>query len=310
MARFFVTGGAGFIGSYLVPRLLEKGEVTVYDNLSSGKKEFLTPCLKDIKFIKGDLLDKKKLLKSIKGHDMVYHLAANPDIRRGITETGFDLEQGTVATFNVLDSMRITGIKDICFSSSSVVYGEAKVIPTPEDYGPLLPISLYGASKLACEGLITGFCGTFGMRSWIYRFANIVGGNSTHGIIYDFMKKLGKDKKELEILGDGMQEKSYLHAGECVDGMLAGVGKARDSVNVFNLGCDDRIRITRIAEIVVEELGLKGVNFRYTGGRRGWPGDVPSMLLSTERMKSLGWRPKLSSEGAVRRAASELIGGK
>jgi UDP-glucose 4-epimerase len=307
MSRFFVTGGAGFIGSYLVPRLLERGGVTVYDNLSSGSKEFLKPCIKDIKFIKGDLLDRKRLLTALKGHDMVYHLAANPDIRRGIMETGLDLEQGTIATYNVLDCMRESGIKDVCYSSSSVVYGEAKVIPTPEDYGPLMPVSLYGASKLACEGLISSFCSTFSMRSWIFRFANIVGKNSTHGIIHDFLKKLAVNKKELEILGDGMQEKSYLHAEECVDGMLTGIDKASDSVNVFNLGCEDRIKISRIAEITVEGLGLAGVKFRYTGGKRGWPGDVPAMMLSIDKIGRLGWRPKYTSEQAVRKAVSESV---
>jgi len=307
MPKFFVTGGAGFIGSNLVGRILKQGEVTVYDNLSSGRRGFLKPFMKDIDFIKGDLLDKKKLLKSMKGHDFVYHLAANPDIRKGIKETDLDLKQGTMASFNVLDCMRLNNINEICFSSSSVVYGEAKEMPTSEDYGPLAPISLYGASKLACEGLVTGFSGTFNMKSWVFRFANIVGRNSTHGIIYDFVRKLEKNKKQLEILGDGRQLKSYLHVDECIDGMLFGVGKAKQQVNIFNLGCGDQIRISRIAEILVEELGLDGVEFKYTGGRRGWPGDVPEMMLSMEKINKLGWKAQRNSEQAVRKAIKELI---
>jgi UDP-glucose 4-epimerase len=307
MPKFFVTGGAGFIGSNLVGRLLREGEVTVYDNLSSGKKEFLKDCIKDINFIKGDLLDRKTLQKSMKGHDFVYHLAANPDIRKGIAKTDLDLSQGTIATFNVLDSMRLNKIRDICFSSSSVVYGEPKVMPTPEDYGPLLPISLYGASKLACEGLITGFCGTYGLRSWIFRFANIVGKNGTHGILHDFMKKLESNPKQLEILGNGRQVKSYLHVSECVEGMLCGVEKSSNSVNVFNLGGRDQIKVSRIAEIVVEESGLKGVELKYTGGKQGWPGDVTEMVLSTEKLGRLGWTPKLNSERAVKKAVKELL---
>lgn len=308
MPRFFVTGGAGFIGSHLVGRLLDKGEVTVYDNLSSGRREFLKPYMKDLSFIKGDLLDKKKLLKSMRKHDFVHHLAANPDIRMGIENTQVDLNQGTIATFNVLDCMRMNNVNEICFTSSSVVYGEAKVMPTPEDYGPLTPISLYGASKLACEGLITAFSGTFNMKSWIFRLANIVGRNNTHGIIFDFMNKLKKNRKELEILGDGRQLKSYLHAEECVDAMLFGVDKARGQVNIFNVGCSDQIRISRIAEILVEDLGWKGVRFKYTGGKRGWPGDVPEMMLSMEKINKLGWKAKHNSEQAVKRAIKEIVG--
>ena len=307
MPRFFVTGGAGFIGSHLVERLIEKGEVTVYDNLSSGQKEFLEPCMDKLKFIEGDLLDKQKLLKSMENHDFVYHLAANPDIRRGIKETQLDLNQGTIATFNVLDCMRENDIKKICFTSSSVVYGEAETMPTPEDYGPLMPISLYGSSKLACEGLITGFSGTFAMQSWIYRLANIVGKNSTHGIIFDFIKKLDKNNKELEILGDGNQVKSYLHVSEGIDAILHGVENSNEEVNIFNLGCNDQVKISKIAEIIVEELGLKDVDFDYTGTKRGWPGDVTEMMLSIEKLNKLGWKAEYNSEEAVRKAVKELI---
>jgi len=307
----FVTGGAGFIGSHLVDRLIENNNVTVYDNLSSGKKEFLSQHSgkKNFNFIKGDMLNLEYLKKAMKNQDFVFHLAANPDIALGTKKTDTDLKQGTIATYNILESMRINNVKNIGFSSSSAVFGKPKKIPTPENYGPMLPISLYGASKLACEGLITAYSDMFDMNAWIFRFANITGDRGTHGVILDFINKLKKNPNELEILGDGKQRKSYLFVNECVDGMVFATEKSKNKVNIFNLGTENWINVDRIAEIVVEEMKLKNVKFRYTGGSRGWVGDVPLMLLSIEKIKKCGWRPKLNSEEVVRKTTKLLLKG-
>jgi UDP-glucose 4-epimerase len=283
--RVFVSGGAGFIGSHLVDRLISTGQiVTVYDNLSSGKNEFFSQHHDNpnFKFIKADLLDLDSLKAAIKGHDLVFHLAANPDIRYGIEHTDTDLKQNTVVTYNVLEAMRVNNVKEIAFSSTSTIYGEPKVMPTPEDYGPLFPISLYGASKLACEALCTSFAHTFGMKCWIYRFANIVGGRATHGIIFDFLNKLKKNNQELEILGNGRQTKSYLLVDDCISAMLYVYEHSKEQFNVFNLGCEDRMDITSIANILINKMGLRQTKLRFTGGERGWPGDVPQMSLAVE----------------------------
>ena len=310
--RHFVTGGAGFIGSHLVDRLLKdpSNSVTVYDNLSSGREDFIRHQFgnKRFRFVKGDLLDLPAVREALKGSEFVHHLAANPDIRLGTAVPETDLRQGTIATFNLLEAMRATGVSKVAFSSSSVVYGEAEKIPTPEDFGPLVPISLYAASKLGAEGLVTAYCHSFDMQCWIFRFANVIGPRSTHGVIFDFINKLKKDPHELEILGDGKQRKAYLTVDDCVDAMLYVIGRAQDTVNIFNLGCEDQVNVTRIAEIIREEMGLPGATFRYTGGERGWKGDVRAMLLSIDRLKALGWKPATTSEQAVRMAVRAGLG--
>jgi UDP-glucose 4-epimerase len=310
--RHFVTGGAGFIGSHLVDRLLrDRGNsVTVFDNLSSGKEDFIRHHFGDgrFRFVRGDLLDPPAVKAAVEGHDLVHHLAANPDIRLGTAVPETDLRQGTLATFNLLEAMRASGVRKLAFSSSSVVYGEAERIPTPEDYGPLVPISLYAAAKLGAEGLITAYCHSFDMQSWIFRFANVIGPRSTHGVIFDFINKLRKNPGELEILGNGMQKKAYLTVGDCVDAMLFTIGHASETVNIYNLGCEDQVVVTRIAEIIREEMGLPGAAFRFTGGERGWKGDVRAMLLSVERLRALGWRPTTTSEQAVRLAVRAGLG--
>lgn len=296
-----VTGGAGFIGSHLVDRLLGQGhEVTVIDNLSSGRLEFIGHHFPDdhFNFIKLDISG-DQLIKDLKGADVVYHLAANPDVRVGAEDTKIHLKQNIIATYNVLESMRSFGVKKIAFTSTSTVYGEAAVVPTPEGYGPLMPISLYGASKLACEALISSYCYTFDMTSWLFRFANIIGDRSTHGVIYDFAMKLKNDPTRLTILGDGRQSKSFLLVDDCVDAMLFAVEKQNEPVNIYNIGSEDRIGVTDIARIVAKEMGLNGVRLDYTGGDRGWTGDVPFMGLSIDRIKALGWRPKHNSEDSV-----------
>lgn len=309
--RCFVTGGAGFIGSYLVDRLISEGnQITVLDNLSSGRLEFIERHLSGdgINLIETDLLELDKVKESIVGHDIVFHLAANPEARRGIEDTELDLKQETIATFNVLEAMRVTGVKRIVFSSSGTIYGETPVIPLPENYGPVLPISLYGAGKLASEGLISAFCHTFGMQSWIFRFANIVGRRLTHGVIFDFINKLKQNPAELEILGDGTQCKPYLHIEDCIDGMLYGLSNSNDRVNLFNLGCPTATGVNTIAQILIEEMGLNEVEFKYTGGDRGWPGDVPQGRFNTDKMDKLGWKARYTSDDTVRKAIREILG--
>ncbi len=310
--KVIVTGGAGFIGSHMVDRLLSEGnQVTVIDNLSSGRMEVLEHNIgnPDFKFTRLDLLELEKLKKTIAGADIIFHLAANPDVRLGAENTKVHLEQNIIATYNLLEAMRINKQRNIVFTSTSTVYGEATALPTPEDYGPLVPISLYGASKLACEALITSYCHTFEMKSWIFRFANIVGSRSTHGIIVDFVNKLRNNPRTLEILGDGQQRKSYLHVSDCVDAILFALGNSHEMANIFNIGSNDTINATEIGEIVVEEMGLKNVKFSYTGGTRGWKGDVPKMLLSTDKLCALGWKPEHNSRNSVVEAVRSTLGG-
>ena len=308
--KTLVTGGAGFIGSHIVDRLMDTGcEVVVFDNLSSGKMEFIEHHLDKTNFslIKGDLLNTDEIDTACEDVDFVYHAAANPDVRLGIVDTKVHFDQNITATYNLLEVMRKNSVPNIAFTSTSTVYGEATTIPTPEEYGPLVPISLYGASKLACEALITSYSHTFNMHSWIFRFANIVGDRGTHGIIVDFIEKLNDDAEHLEILGDGRQSKSYLHVTDCVDAILFAVDHITDTVNIFNVGSEDTIDATGIAGIVVEEMGLKDVEFHYTGGKRGWKGDVPRMLLAIDKLKELRWSPSCNSEDSVRDTARVLV---
>ena len=305
-----VTGGAGFIGSNLCAGLLARGwRVTAVDNFHLGRPEFITPLRENphFKFIKADLLDLPRVKRLVRGCDVVFHMAANSDISRGARETQLDLSLGTLTTCNVLEAMRLAGVRDIVFASTSAVYGLARVKPTPEDYGPLLPISLYGASKLAAEGFITAFCHNFGLRAWIYRFANIVGPNSTHGAIFDFILRLRKDPRRLRILGDGRQAKPYLHVSECVGGMIHGYEHAADEVSYFNLAPrSGATTVKQLARAVVRAMGLEGVEFEFTGGEQGWRGDVPQVRLDARKLARLGWRAALPSDEAVARAAREL----
>jgi UDP-glucose 4-epimerase len=310
MERYFVTGGAGFIGSHLVDRLMTRGAVTVYDNLSSGKKEFIHHHLdkSDFQFIEADLMDLSRLKEVIEEHDTIFHMAANPEVRGGDENTELHLKNGIIATYNLLEAMRVSNGKKIVFASTSTVYGQTRVIPIPEDYAPLMPISLYGASKLAGEGLITAYCHLFRMQAWIYRFANIVGHRATHGVIFDFINKLKWNPNELEILGDGTQEKPYLLVTDCVDGILFGLEHSNERVNTFNLGCSSSTSVDKIAKMVVAEMRLTNVRFRYTGGNRGWPGDVPQVRFDTSKMERLGWRPKYTSDEAVHQAIGLMLG--
>lgn len=306
-----VTGGAGFIGSHLIDALLEKGnEVKCIDNFSSGKREFIEQSMdKGLELIEGDLLNRDDIKEVLNGCDTVFHLAANPDVRLGVENTEVHLEQNIIATYNLLEEMREKGIKKIAFTSSSTVYGEAEQIPTPENYGPLIPISLYGASKLAAEGLISAYCYTFDMQSVIYRFANVVGPRSTHGVTYDFINKLRENPDVLEILGDGSQKKSYLYISDCIDAMLFGMEKSKSKVEIFNIGSEDWVDVRKIADIVSQEMGLSP-EYRFTGGvdgGRGWKGDVKIMRLSIDKLKNMGWKPEYGSEESIRMTTRWLI---
>ena len=303
-----VTGGAGFIGSHLVDQLVARGDaVTVFDNMSSGRAEFLAHHGDSVTFIQGDLLDLDAIKAAMPGIDFVFHLAANPDIRLGTRVTDTDLKQGTLATYNVIEAMRCAGVKNIAFASSSVVYGEAEQMPTPEDYGPLFPISLYGASKLASEALITSWVGTFELKAWLFRFANIVGARGTHGVIFDFIHKLKADPSRLEVLGNGRQEKSYLEVMDCARAMIHLTETTDEAINCFNLGTRDTCSVSRIAEIVIEETGLQNVSIEYTGGDRGWAGDVPKSMLDPSRLFESGYTPTYNSEESIRHTAALLI---
>ena len=309
--RALVTGGAGFIGSHLIDRLVARGDhVVVLDNLSSGNLDFIQGHLDsgDAVLVNGDLrsLDDVKQAMAM-DIDCVYHLAANPDIRLGTRVTDTDLNQGTVATYNVVEAMRLAGVKKIAFASSSVVYGENAPMPTPENHGPCMPISLYGASKQAGEGLISSWVGTFGLQAWIFRFANVVGARGTHGVIFDFIHKLKNDPTRLEVLGNGLQEKSYMEVGDCVDAILHVMATTDEPLNLFNLGSHDTASVRRIAEIVVEVTGCADARIEYTGGDRGWAGDIPRARLAIERMVESGFDVRMNSEDAIRHTATCLL---
>lgn len=309
--RIVVTGAAGFIATNLIPRLLRQGhEVLGLDNFFLGKRAYLEPLQAhgNFHFHEQDLLD----LEAVVGHfeafrpERVWHLAANSDISFGTKYTDFDLKGGTLVTYNVLEAMRRTGTaKELIFSSSGAVYGEPKIHPTPEDYGPLFPISLYAASKLACEGLITAYAHNYDLQAWIFRFGNIVGPNPTHGVIPDFILKLMKDPSRLEMLGDGSQAKPYVDVDDCLDGMMFGQAHAHERVNCYNLAVEDRTSVNEIADAVLQAMALDPASVTIARGAspRGWKGDVPFVNLDTRRMQALGWSPKLNSRQAVERCA-------
>ena len=309
--RALVTGGAGFIGSHLIDRLVARGDdVVVIDNLSSGDVGFIQPHIDNgrVRLVEGDICNPADVGRAMAMEiDCVFHLAANPDIRLGTRITDTDLQQGTVATYNILEAMRLNDVGRIVFASSSVVYGEDAPLPTPEDHGPCMPISLYGASKQAGEGLISSWVGTFGLQAWIFRFANIIGARGTHGVIFDFIHKLKNDPTRLEVLGNGLQEKSYMEVGDCVDAMLHVMSNAHQPLNLFNLGSHDTASVRRIAEIVVEVTGCADARIEYTGGDRGWAGDIPRARLGIDKMLQTGFDVAMNSEEAIRYTATCLL---
>jgi UDP-glucose 4-epimerase len=305
--RSFVIGGAGFIGSHMVDALVARGPVTAYDNLSVGKRAFIGGHLDAGRavLIQEDVLDLDRLTEAVKGHDVVFHFAANPEARWGLERTRLDLEQGAIATYNVLEAMRRAGVQKLVFSSSGTVYGETPATCAEGDLG-CLPISLYGASKLAGEALVSAFVECFGLRGYIFRFGNVVGPRGTHGAALDFLGKLRDKKTELEVLGDGKQSKPYLFVTDCVDGMLFGLDRATDHLNVFNLAPLDATSVARIAELCVAASPYKDAAIRYTGGDRGWPGDIPRSRMDPARLAALGFRVRHSSDEAVALAVAAL----
>jgi len=306
--RCFVTGGAGFVGSHLVDRLLADGhEVTVYDNLSTGREAFLARARAHggFRFVHGDALDLPALTRSLAGHDIVFHLAANADLRLGTEHPRRDLEQNTVATFNVLEAMRATGGRRIAFASSGSIYGEPDVFPTPETCPFPVQTSLYGASKLAGEGLIAAYCAGFGFQGYVFRFVSILGERYSHGHVFDFYRKLRANPSEIEVLGDGRQRKSYLYVQDCLDAMLTVLREAREPFNVYNLGTDHYCSVDDSLDWICAYLGVQPRR-RYTGGERGWIGDSPFIFLDTSRVRALGWEPTLTIRQAVERTLEYL----
>lgn len=306
MSTFVVTGCAGFIGSTLVDRLLDDGHFVIgVDNFSSGLRRFLVSALENPQFrlIELDLLDLDALTAAFKGGDTVFHLAANADVRFGTSHPGKDLQQNTIATYNVLEAMRANGIKKIGFSSTGSVYGESPVIPTPED-GPFpVQTSLYGASKAAGEGLISAYCEGFGFKACIFRFVSILGERYTHGHVFDFYDKLKADPSRLPVLGNGKQRKSYLYVQDCIDAILLAMEKAEGKVNIFNLGVDGYCEVNHSIGWICDALGVTP-ELQYSGGDRGWVGDNPFIFLDTQRIRALGWRPKFTiREGVLKTVA-------
>jgi UDP-glucose 4-epimerase len=308
LQRVLVTGGAGFIGSNLVDRLLALGcQVTAFDNLSTGQPAFLKQASAHPAFrlVEADLLDAGTLREAMAGHDFVFHLAANADVRFGTDHPSRDLEQNVIATHNVLEAMRLTGVREIAFSSTGSIYGEPELFPTPEDAPFPVQTSLYGASKLAAEGLIQAYCEGFGFQGFIFRFVSVLGERYTHGHVFDFYKQLLADPTRLRVLGDGKQRKSYIYVQDCIDAMLLAIGKVEDKVTILNLGTEEYVEVNDSIRCIVDHLGIDP-ELRYTGGERGWIGDSPFIFLDTSRVRALGWRPKLSIRKAVVRTVQYL----
>jgi UDP-glucose 4-epimerase len=306
--KMFVTGGAGFIGSNLADRLLAAGhDVTVYDNFSTGRRDFLADAVRSLRFmlIEGDLLALPELKRAMAGHDFVFHLAANADVRFGTHHPGKDLEQNTIATFHVLEAMRSNGVRRVAFSSTGSIYGEPEIFPTPEDAAFPIQTSLYGASKLAGEGLIAAYAAGFGFQGHIFRFVSILGERYTHGHVVDFYRKLRDDSHQIEVLGDGRQRKSYLYVHDCIDAMLLAIDKANEPVNIFNLGTEEYCRVDDSLGWICSHLDLNPRRC-YSGGERGWIGDSPFIFLDTTKIRSLGWKPKLTIREAVLRTLRYL----
>jgi UDP-glucose 4-epimerase len=312
-----ITGGAGFIGCHLTKKLLKKGcKVTVIDNFSSGKLKNIQPLLDNpfLTIVEEDLKKPVKLNEIVKKCEIIFHLAANPEVRVGETDPKIHFEENILTTFNLLETIRQAKTpKTIVFTSTSTVYGEATQIPTPENYAPLIPISTYGASKLACEAFITSYAQTFNHKALILRLANIIGLKSNHGVIVDFIRKIKANPNELEILGNGTQEKSYLHISDCIEAIMHLTNefiKSNRKIDIYNIGSCDKITVKEIAQIVTEEMNTPNIRYKFTGGvdgGRGWKGDVKTMQLSIKKLIQTGWKPKYTSKQAAKLTAKELI---
>jgi len=308
MRKYFVTGAAGFIGSNLVDRLLAQGEPVVgWDNFSTGQPEFIAGAEQhpNFKLVRGDNLDVDGLTRAMAGCDTVFHLAANADVRFGLDHPRRDLEQNTIATFNVLEAMRANGVKRIVFSSTGSVYGEAEVIPTPEDAAFPIQTSLYASSKVAGEGMIESYCEGFGFEGYIFRFVSILGERYTHGHVFDFYQQLLTHPDHLKVLGDGTQRKSYLYVQDCVDAMLhvmklGTATRVKHRVEIYNLGADEYVQVSHSIQVICDALGLRP-RLEFTGGKQGWVGDNPFIFLDTKKVRATGWKTTLTiEEGIVR----------
>jgi len=307
--RCFVTGSAGFIGSTVVDRLLALDyEVVGLDNFSTGKRMNLADAEESPRFtqVEADILDSDAVRKACDGCDIIFHLAANADVRFGTHHPYRDLEQNVLGTYSVLEAMRATGVRNIAFSSTGSVYGEATTFPTPEDAPFPVQTSLYGASKASCEGLISAYCEGFDFTAFIFRFVSILGERYSHGHVFDFYKKLKENPTRLQVLGDGHQRKSYLYVQDCIEAMLLAVEQATDQVNIFNLGQDDYCEVNDSIGWITEHLGISPV-LEYTGGDRGWVGDNPFIFLDCSSIKALGWRPRVSIRDGVIKTLDFLI---
>ena len=315
MRSCFIAGGAGFIGSHFIDSFLASDElcrVTVFDNFSSGREWHLQHHFahrgKRLRIIRGDVSDLDTLTEAMRGHDTVIHLASNPDIARAATEPAIDFHQGTVLTHSIVEAMRLAGVPRLIYASGSGIYGDAGDTVLAEDHGPLIPVSTYGASKLAGEAVIASYCAMFGLTACAFRFGNVVGARQTHGVGFDFVRRLRSDPTRLQILGNGRQSKTYVHVSDVIDAVLIGCSHVKSGFAAFNVGTGDAVTVTEIAEIAVGCLDFadKAI-FEYTGGDRGWKGDVPIVRLDTSKLRSLGWRPKLNSRQAIYRSLKELI---
>ncbi len=299
--KFAITGGSGFIGSNLVKYLLNEGhDISVLDPIQKNAQTKLKEILHLINYKIIDFENIETVKSELKNFDVVIHLAASANTAIGQIKTNVDLKQGIITTYNLLEAMRLNGIKNIIFTSAPAVYGNPFEIPTREDTGMLFPISLYGAAKLASEGMISAFCHIFEMKSWIFRLGNVVGPNMTRGVIQDFILKLKKDSTKLEILGNGEQKKDVIFVNDCIKGIFYGFEKSSETVNVFNLSSGSTITVNEIASIIQKEMSLKNVNLKYRGGKGGWPGDPPIINLDVSKLESLGWKPEYNSHEAVK----------
>jgi UDP-glucose 4-epimerase len=303
VTRSFVAGGAGFIGSHLTRELLQRphDEVVIFDNLASGSEAHLAEVLDDprLQFIVADLQDHDGVVEAMAGTDHVYLFAANPDIAAAVDEPSIDFWQGTYLTHNVIEAARINGVPRITYASGSGVYGDRGVEEVDEEFGPLIPVSTYGASKLAGESMLGAYSHMFGINVAVFRFANVVGPRQTHGVTYDFVRHLARDPTHLRILGDGSQSKSYIHVSDVVSAMLMLTDRGWSGFDVFNAGTGDYLTVTEIADLVVERLGLRNVRYEYTGGARGWKGDVPVVRFRSDKLVALGWRCAYTSAEAL-----------
>lgn len=309
--RYFITGGAGFIGSHLVERLIATTDatITVFDNFLTGTDKHLEKVRDNprLTVVRGDIREPELLTRVMGGHDIVYHFASNADIAQAVVNPDIDFDNGTMLCRNVLEAMRKTGVRRIRFTSGSGVYGDIPPTPIPEDWPTMIPVSTYGAGKLAAEALISAYCFMFDFEGTVFRFANVVGPRQTHGVGYDFVRKLRANPQTLLILGDGSQSKPYIHVSDVLDAFALLEGERQGPYEYFNVGTTDHITVREIADIVVREMGLSNVTYEYTGGARGWKGDVPVYRLNTSKIRSRGWASKYTSEGAVTDAIQSMI---